>query len=86
MVGHEICRSTAQTPWRWVSSRKENKTNSGREKNDSFFPDDATLLITHIVYLIENDPGNFTHNFGPSIEHGAKDLIGVRKIESKRMC
>ena len=57
---------------------QENKTNSGREKNDGFFPD-ATLLITHIVDLIENDPGNFAHNFGPSIEHGTKDLRGVRK-------
>jgi hypothetical protein len=45
-----------------------------RKEDDSFFPDNTTLFVKHVVNLIEDNPSDFSHDLGTTIEYGSENL------------
>ena len=44
-----------------------------RKEDDSFFPNNTTFFVTHVVNLIEDNPSDLAHDLGTMIEHGSKN-------------
>lgn len=44
------------------------------QKDDGLLPDHTTFLVSHVVNLVEDDPRDFAHNLGASVEHGPQNL------------
>ena len=40
-------------------------------------------LVPHVVNLVVDDPGDFSHDFGSSVEHGSENLKRERSFESE---
>jgi hypothetical protein len=55
------------------------------QQDDRLFPDDTTLLISHVVDLVEHDPSNFARYFGASVKHAPQNLCGHYKTRSRRV-
>ena len=54
--------------------REKDIAHSMRKEDDSFFPDNTTLFVTHVVNLIEDNPSDFSHDLGTTIEPGSENL------------
>lgn len=46
-----------------------------REQDDGLFPYHTTLLVTHVVDLVENNPGHFAHHLRAPVQHGPQNLV-----------
>ena len=44
------------------------------KQNDGLFPDNTTLLVAHVVDLVEHDPRHLAHDLGAAVEHGASSF------------
>mmetsp|Transcript_16843 Transcript_16843/g.64133 ORF Transcript_16843/g.64133 Transcript_16843/m.64133 type:complete len:565 (-) Transcript_16843:922-2616(-) len=54
--------------------REEDHAHVGREHDDHFFPDDASLAVVDVVHLVEDDPLQVAHKICPAIQHASQDL------------
>lgn len=44
------------------------------KQDNSLLPDDTSLLVPHIVDLVKDDPSDFPHNLGSSVQHASENL------------
>jgi hypothetical protein len=44
------------------------------KQDDSLLPDDTSLLVPHVVHLVKDDPSDFPHHLGASIQHTSENL------------
>ena len=54
--------------------REKDIAHSMRKEDDSFFPNNTTLFVTHVVNLLEDNPSDSSHDLGTTIEHGSENL------------
>ena len=57
-----------------------------RKQDDGLLPDDAALLVSHVVDLVEDDPADLAGDLRSSVEHGPQDLgrhdeAGGRRVD-----
>lgn len=55
---------------------EHDNTNVFGEHDDGFLPDDSSLLVIDVVYLVKDDPFNVPDHFCPSVQVVSKDLGG----------
>lgn len=65
--GRELARVTDR-------GRQEDVSHVSRQHNDGFLPDHSSLLVPHVVHLIEYDPFYFSHDLAASVNHVPQDL------------
>lgn len=58
----------------WDGGWEKNIVDIVRQQDDRLLPDDAALLVPHVVDLVEDDPTDLARNFGASIQHRSQDL------------
>lgn len=44
------------------------------KQDDGLFPDNTSNLVAHVMDFIEDDPGDFAHDFGTAIQHGPQNF------------
>lgn len=44
------------------------------EEDHAFLPDNAALLVAHVVDLVEDDPLDFAHDLAAAVEHVPQDF------------
>ena len=44
------------------------------QQDDGLLPDDAALLVPHVVDLVKDDPADLPHDLGATVQHGPQDL------------
>jgi hypothetical protein len=63
----EMCDPLGKLNSIWNCGREEDVVGLLWEKDDGLFPNNPTLLVPHVMDLIENDPTHFTHDFRTSV-------------------
>ena len=56
--------------------RQEHVVNVVREQDDGLLPHNPTLLVSHVVDLVEYDPAHLPHDLAAAVQHGPQDLCG----------
>lgn len=54
--------------------REEDEVDVVGQQDDRLLPDDAALLVAHVVDLVEDDPGHLAHHLRAAVQHRAQNL------------
>ena len=70
----QFCDPHCKLSWIANGGREEDVLDIGWQHDDGLLPHDASFLVPHVVYFVENHPLHLTHDLAASVYHVPQNL------------